>query len=128
MRGLGLEDGPAHRRRLKLQAGAATALNWAIYSVRKGGSVSVVGVYGPPYNTVALGAAMNKGLTLRAGQCNVRRYMPHLLEHIRKGRIDPDAVITHRFPLEEAPHAYDVFAKKQDGCIKCVLVPNDGQV
>jgi len=113
---------------LKLQGGAATALNWAIYSVRKGGSVSVLGVYGPPCNTVALGAVMNKGLTLRAGQCNVRRYMPHLLEHIRKGRIDPDAVITHRFPLEEAPRAYELFAKKQDGCIKCVLVPNDGQV
>jgi len=66
---------------------------------------------------------MNKGLTLRMGQCNVKRYMPHLLEHIRAGRIDPTAIISHRLPLEEAPHAYDIFAKKADQCRKVVLIP-----
>ena len=106
-----------------LQAGRATALTWAIDAVRRGGNVSIIGVYGPPWNLVPIGTAMNKGLTLRMNQCNVRRYMPHLLEHIRAGRIDPRAIITHRLPLEEAPRAYELFARKQDGCIKCVLLP-----
>ncbi len=67
---------------------------------------------------------MNKGLTLRMNQCNVRRYMPRLLEHIREGRIDAKGIITHRFPLEDAAHAYHLFAQKRDDCIKCVLVPH----
>lgn len=109
---------------LKAEAGAATAISWCIGSVRKGGRVSIIGVYGPPWNLIPIGTAMNKGLTLRMGQCNVRRYMPHLLEHIRAGRIDAKGIITHRFPLEDAPKAYHLFAQKRDGCIKCVLTPH----
>jgi threonine dehydrogenase-like Zn-dependent dehydrogenase len=107
----------------KLQAGAATALHWAIGSVRKAGHVSIVGVYGPPWNAFPIGAAMNKGLTLRMNQCNVRRYMPHLLELIREGRVDAKAIITHRLPLEDVDEAYDMFARKRHGCIKPVLLP-----
>jgi threonine dehydrogenase-like Zn-dependent dehydrogenase len=110
--------------KLKLEAGSPTAINWAIQSARKGGTVSIIGVYGPPWNMVAIGTAMNKGLTLRMGQCNVKRYMPHLLEHIRAGRIDASGIITHRFPLAELPRAYELFEKKLDGCIKCVLLPH----
>lgn len=110
-------------RKLRLQAGSATALDWAIHAVRKGGTVSIVGVYGPPWNLVPIGAAMNKGLTLRMNQCNVSRYLPRLVEHIRRGHIDPKAVITHRWDLEDAPLAYRAFDRKLDGCIKCVLVP-----
>jgi threonine dehydrogenase-like Zn-dependent dehydrogenase len=106
-----------------LQAGAAHVLGWAIDAARRGGRVSVVGVYGPPWNLVPLGTAMNKGLTLRMGQCNVKRYMAPLLGHIRDGRIDPKAIITHRLPLEAAPEAYDMFARKRDHCVKCVLMP-----
>ena len=108
---------------LRLQAGAPTAIGWAIDAVRKGGRVSIVGVYGPPWNLVPIGTAMNKGLTLRMGQCNVRRYMPRLLEHIQAGRIDARAIITHRLPLEDAPAGYELFADKLDGCVKCVLRP-----
>ncbi len=107
----------------KLQAGMANALEWAIDAVRKGGNVVAIGVYGPPWNLVPVGTAMNKGLTIRAAQCNVKRYMPHLLEHIRAGRIDPKQIISHRLKLEDAPDAYEIFARKQDDCIKCVLVP-----
>src|SRR5207244_10198469 len=89
----------------KLEAGAANVIAWCIEVVRKGGNVSIVGVYGPPWNVVPIGTAMNKGLTMRMNQCNVRRYMPHLLKHIREGRIDAKAIITHRFPLEKAPKA-----------------------
>jgi threonine dehydrogenase-like Zn-dependent dehydrogenase len=106
-----------------LQAGAATVIDWSINAVRKGGTVVLIGVYGPPWNLVPMGTAMNKGLTIRAGQCNVKRYMPHLLEHIRNGRLNPKAIISHRVPLEDGPDAYRIFARKQDECIKCVLVP-----
>jgi threonine dehydrogenase-like Zn-dependent dehydrogenase len=93
----------------KMEAGSPTAINWCISAVRKGGNVSIIGVYGPPWNLINIGSAMNKGLTLRMNQCNVRRYMPHLLEHIREGRINAKGIITHRFPLEDAPHAYHLF-------------------
>jgi threonine dehydrogenase-like Zn-dependent dehydrogenase len=107
----------------KLQSGSATAVMWAIQSVRRGGNVVLIGVYGPPFNLVPLGDAMNKGITIRAAQCNVKRYMPHLLEHIRAGRIDPKGIISHRLALEDGPEAYRIFARKEDDCVKCVLVP-----
>lgn len=107
----------------KLMAGASTAINWSIACARKGGNVVIIGVYGPPFNLVDMGSAMNKGLTLRMNQANVKRYMPHLLQHIRAGRIDAKGIITHRVPLEHAADAYDLFEKKKDNCIKCVLVP-----
>jgi threonine dehydrogenase-like Zn-dependent dehydrogenase len=109
--------------KLKLEAGSATSVTWAIDAVRRCGHVVLIGVYGPPYNLVNVGTAMNKGLTLRMGQCNVKRYMPHLLDHIRAGRIDAKGIITHRFPLEDAADAYRTFDDKKDGCVKCVLVP-----
>ncbi len=110
--------------KLKLEAGAATALQWCIDTVRKGGNISVIGVYGPPFNLLNIGTAMNKGLTLRMNQCNTRRYMPRLLEHIREGRVDAKSIITHRFDLKDAPTAYKLFSGKKDGCIKCVLMPH----
>lgn len=109
--------------KVPMQAGAATALYWAINSVRKGGVVSVVGVYGPTFNMIPIGNAINKGLTLRMNQASVKRHLPRLMEHIREGRIEPKKVITHRVPLEEVSDAYHVFSSKLDGCIKTVLVP-----
>jgi threonine dehydrogenase-like Zn-dependent dehydrogenase len=109
---------------LKMEAGSATGLMWAVQACRKGGNVVAIGVYGPPWNLVPLGDIMNKGLTLRGAQCNVKRYMPRLLEHIRSGRVDAKGIISHRVPLDEGPDAYEIFANKRDNCIKCVLVPN----
>jgi threonine dehydrogenase-like Zn-dependent dehydrogenase len=108
---------------LKLQGGAATALGWAINSVRKAGVVSIVGVYGPPLNLVPMGTAMNKGLTMRMNQCNVKRYLPRLIEHVQSGRVKPSEIITHRVPLEEVSEAYHRFSSKLDNCIKTVLIP-----
>jgi threonine dehydrogenase-like Zn-dependent dehydrogenase len=110
--------------KMKLQAGSATALTWAIQSVRRAGNVVAVGAYGPPWNFVPIGDVMNKGITLRGAQCNVKRYQPRLLDHIRAGRIDSKSIITHVGPLESAPDLYRIFAEKEDECIKCVLVPN----
>ncbi|BDG07318.1 zinc-dependent alcohol dehydrogenase [Anaeromyxobacter paludicola] len=108
----------------KAVAGSSVALNWCFHVTRKGGTVSVLGVYGPPFNLVDFGTAMNKCQTIRTGQCSVKRYLPRLLEHVREGRLDPKALITHRYPLEQAPHAYHQFAQKRDGCIKAVLLPH----
>lgn len=111
--------------KLKLQAGSATALHWAINSVRKGGTVSIVGVYGPTFNAVPIGNALNKGLTLRMNQASVKRHLPRLIEHIQAGRVDPKQIITHRIPLEDVGDAYHIFSSKLDNCIKTVLaMPN----
>ncbi|KQW43849.1 MULTISPECIES: zinc-dependent alcohol dehydrogenase [unclassified Roseateles] len=109
--------------KMKLQAGAATVLHWAINSARKGGNISIVGVYGPTFNAVPIGNALNKGLTLRMNQASVKRHLPRLIEHIQSGHIDPKRIITHRVPLEEVADAYHLFANKLDGCIKTVLIP-----
>jgi threonine dehydrogenase-like Zn-dependent dehydrogenase len=109
--------------KLKLQAGAATAIHWAINSVRKGGVVSIVGVYGPTFNAIPIGNAINKGLTLRMNQASVKRHLPRLIEHIQAGRIEPKKIITHRVPLEEVSDAYHIFSSKLDNCIKTILIP-----
>jgi threonine dehydrogenase-like Zn-dependent dehydrogenase len=106
-----------------MQAGAATVLHWAINSVRKAGNVSIVGVYGPTFNAVPIGNAINKGLTLRMNQAAVKRHVPRLIEHIRAGHINPKEIITHRVPLEEVADAYHIFSSKLDECIKPVLIP-----
>lgn len=110
-------------RGLMMQGGATTALHWAINSVKKGGIVSVVGVYGPIDSLVPIGNVLNKGITIRANQASVKRLLPRLIEHIQSGVLNPKAMITHRIPLEEVGEAYHIFSSKLDNCIKTVLVP-----
>jgi threonine dehydrogenase-like Zn-dependent dehydrogenase len=98
-------------------------LRQAIQSCRKGGTVSVPGVYGGFIDKVPIGAAFAKGLTLKMGQTHVQRYLHPLLERIGSGEIDPSFVITHRVQLDDAPQAYRTFRDKQDECIKVVLTP-----
>lgn len=109
--------------KLKLQGGSPIALNWAIDAVRKGGTVSVVGAYGPMFSAVKFGDAVNKGLTLRMNQCPVKRQWPRLFEHIRNGHLKPSEIITHRIPLDDIAEGYHLFSSKRDGCIKPVIVP-----
>ncbi len=111
-------------RKLMLQAGSATALHWAINSVKKGGIVSIVGVYGPTGNLIPIGNVVNKGITIRANQASVKRLLPRLIEHVQAGRLNPKEIITHRFPLEEISDAYHIFSRKLDNCIKPILIPN----
>lgn len=110
-------------RKTLMQAGSATALHWAINSVKKGGIVSIVGVYGPTGNLIPIGNVVNKGITIRANQASVKRLLPRLIDHVQKGIIDPKALITHRLPLEEVSDAYRIFSDKLDNCIKTVLIP-----
>jgi threonine dehydrogenase-like Zn-dependent dehydrogenase len=109
--------------KMKLQAGAATALQWCINSVRKGGTISLVGVYGSAPTMVPIGNILNKGITLRGSQTNVHRYLPRLMEHVQAGRLNPKEIITHRLPLADVADAYHIFSTKQNNCIKTVLVP-----
>jgi alcohol dehydrogenase len=110
--------------KLKLQGGSPVALNWAIDSVRKGGTVSVVGAYGPVPNAVKYGDALNKGLTIRGNQCPVKRQWPRLFEHVRNGHLTPSDIVTHRIPLEHIAEGYHMFSAKLDDCIKTLVVPD----
>jgi threonine dehydrogenase-like Zn-dependent dehydrogenase len=99
------------------------ALRQAIHACRKGGTVSIPGVYGGFLDKVPFGAAFNKGLTLKMGQTHVPKYMRPLLERIQRGEIDPSFVITHRIRLQDAPDGYEIFKHKEDNCIKVVMKP-----
>ena len=110
-------------KKLHAVGGSATAVGWAINSVRKGGVVSVVGVYGPIDAMVPIGNLVNKGLTMRGNQASVKRLLPRLIEHVKNGVLDPKPLITHRIPLEDAAEAYKMFSAKLDGMIKPVLIP-----
>jgi len=98
-------------------------LRQCIIACRKGGVVSIPGVYGGLLDKIPFGAAMNKGLTFKMGQTHMMRYMKPLLERIEKKEIDPSFVITHRVSLEDTPEMYKTFRDKQDECIKVVLKP-----
>jgi threonine dehydrogenase-like Zn-dependent dehydrogenase len=107
----------------RLETDRPHALRQAILSCRSGGIVAVIGAYGGFIDKFPVGAWMNRGLTLRTGQCHVQRYMRPLLEHIRLGNLDPTRIITHTLPLTEAPAGYDLFKHKRDDCLKVVLKP-----
>jgi threonine dehydrogenase-like Zn-dependent dehydrogenase len=109
-------------RKTLMQAGSATALQWAINSVKKGGVVSIVGVYGPTGNLIPIGNVLNKGITIRANQTSVKRLLPRLMEHVQNGILNPKEIITHRIPLQDVSDAYRIFSDKLDGCIKPLLI------
>jgi len=111
------------KQAVRLESDRPTALRQVILACRKGGTVSIPGVYGGFIDKVPLGAAFNKGLTMKMGQTHVHRYLQPLLDRVQKGEIDPSFVITHRMKLDEAPQAYEIFKQKKDNCIKVVLKP-----
>jgi threonine dehydrogenase-like Zn-dependent dehydrogenase len=111
------------KRGLRLQTGRPTALREAIQACRKGGTVSIPGVYGGFVDKFPIGAAFNKGLTLKMGQTHVHRYLRPLLNEIEAGAIDPTFIITHRLPLDAAAEGYQIFRDKEDNCVKVVLRP-----
>lgn len=112
------------KQTLRLEMDRPNVLRQAIQACRKGGTVSIPGVYGGFLDKIPLGSAFAKGLTMKMGQTHVHRYLQPLLKRISNGEIDPSFVVTHRLKLEDAPSGYDTFLKKQDDCIKIVLSPN----
>jgi threonine dehydrogenase-like Zn-dependent dehydrogenase len=111
------------KQAVRLETDRPTALRQVIVACKKGGTVSVPGVYGGFLDKIPMGAAFNKGLTFKMGQTHVHRYLQPLLDHIQNGRIDPSFVITHKLKLDDAPHGYDIFKNKKENCIKVVLKP-----
>jgi threonine dehydrogenase-like Zn-dependent dehydrogenase len=111
------------KQALMLETDRPQPLREAILACRKGGTVSIPGVYGGFLDKFPMGAAFAKGLTLKMGQTHVHKYMPPLLDKIRRGDIDPSFVISHRFGLDDAPDAYRMFRNKEDECIKVVMKP-----
>jgi len=112
------------KQNVKLTFDRAHVLREAIMACRKGGTLSLAGVYGGFLDKVPMGAAFNKGLTFKMGQTHMHRYMKPLLEKVEKGEIDPSRLITHRLDLDDAPWGYKTFRDKQDSCIKVVLKPD----
>jgi threonine dehydrogenase-like Zn-dependent dehydrogenase len=107
----------------RMETDRPNVLRQAIVACRKGGTVSVPGVYTGFVDKLPMGAFMNKGLTMKTGQTHIHRYLRPLTERIQNGDIDPSFIVTHRLPLEEAPHGYEIFRDKKDHCIKVVLKP-----
>jgi threonine dehydrogenase-like Zn-dependent dehydrogenase len=99
-------------------------LREAIIACRKGGTVSIPGVYGGFVDKIPMGAAMNKGLTFKMGQTHVHRYLQPLMNRIVEGEIDPSFIITHTANLDDAPQMYEIFKHRNDNCVKVVLKPH----
>lgn len=112
------------KQALKLETDRPHVLRQALQACRKGGVVSIPGVYAGFLDKVPFGAAFAKGLTLKMGQTHVQRYLPHLLRLVLENKIDPSFLITHRVPLSQAPEAYRMFRDKENGCVKVVLDPS----
>lgn len=108
---------------LKLEGSSGKALRQAIAATRRGGVVSVPGVYAGFIHGFLFGDAFDKGLTFKMGQTHVQRYMPRLLEHIERGELQPEIIISHHLPLSDAARGYEIFEKKSNDCRKVVLTP-----
>jgi threonine dehydrogenase-like Zn-dependent dehydrogenase len=120
--------GPAYaydraKQAMRMETERPFALREAIMSCRNGGIISIMGVYAGLMDKFPIGALMNRGLTIKTGQCHVQRYMRPLLERIQNGEIDPSFVVTHRLDLSDAPMGYELFKRKLDDCVKVVLKP-----
>lgn len=109
--------------KLKLEGSSGAALRQCIAAVRRGGTVSVPGVYAGFIHGFLFGDIFEKGITVKAGQTHVQRFMPELLHFIEEGKLHPEVIISHRLPLEQAATGYQMFDKKEDNCRKVVLTP-----
>lgn len=111
------------KQAVRLQTDRPTVLRQAIMACRKGGTVSIVGVYGGLIDKFPMGAAMNKALTLRMGQMHAQKYIPRLLDYVAHGEVDPSYLLTHRWKLEDGPEGYKMFKHKTDQCMRVVFAP-----
>jgi threonine dehydrogenase-like Zn-dependent dehydrogenase len=113
---------------LKLEGSSGKALRQCIAAVRRGGIVSVPGVYSGFIHGFLFGDAFDKGLTFKMGQTHVHRFLPELLDHIETGRLSPEVIISHRMSLEQAAEGYKIFDKKEEDCRKVILTPGDSHI
>jgi threonine dehydrogenase-like Zn-dependent dehydrogenase len=111
------------KQAVRLESDRPYVLQEAILACRKGGRLSLVGDYFGSIDNLPIGAAFNKGLTVKMGHASVQKYMRPLLERIQKGELNPSFIVTHTFQLDQAPHAYQIYDQKKDGAVKVVLKP-----
>ena len=105
------------------EKGSIKVIEACMSAVRRGGIVSMVGVYGYPYDNFQVGQLFDKGIKLVGGQAPVHKHIDKLLDHVVKGQVKLDDIITHHLPLKDAAHGYDIFRNKKDNCVKVVLKP-----
>jgi threonine dehydrogenase-like Zn-dependent dehydrogenase len=110
------------KQALRLETDRGTALREAIMACRKGGTLSILGVYGL-MDKFPIGTIINKGMTVRTAQQHGQKYVPRLLDHAVRGELDPSFLVTHRFSLEDSPKGYEMFKHKEDGCVRSVFIP-----
>lgn len=110
------------KQALRLETDRGVALREAIMACRKGGTLSILGVYGL-MDKFPIGMIMNKGMTVRSAQQHGQKYVQRLMDYVVRGELDPSFLVTHRFSLEDAPLGYDMFKHKTDGCVRVVFVP-----
>lgn len=108
---------------VNFEKGSDKVLEACMSAVKRGGYVTVLGVYATPFDNFPIGQFFDKGITLRGGQAPAHKHIDLLMSHVSEGRVRLDDIITHRLPLSEAPHGYDIFRNKEDGCVKVVLKP-----
>ena len=111
------------KQTVMLESDRPHVLREMMYVCRPAGVLSVPGVYGGLVDKIPFGSIMNRSLTIKIGQTHVQRYLRPLLGRIQNGEIDPSFVVTHHLSLEEAPRGYEMFAQKDDSCVKIVLKP-----
>jgi threonine dehydrogenase-like Zn-dependent dehydrogenase len=110
------------KQSLRLSRDSGHSLREAIYACRKGGTVSVLGVF-MLMDKFPMGAVVNKALTIHSSQVFAQKYIPRLLEHAARGEFDPSFMMTHKFSLEDAPKGYELWRMKEDGCVRSVFTP-----
>lgn len=108
---------------VNFEKGSVKVLEACMSAVRRGGTVSVLGVYPTNYDNFPIGQFFDKGIILKGGQAPAQKYIDKLLAYVVEGKVKLDDIITHRLPLTEIAHAYDIFKMKEDGCVKVVLDP-----
>ncbi|RZJ66292.1 MAG: glutathione-dependent formaldehyde dehydrogenase [Flavobacterium sp.] len=108
---------------INLEKGSVKVLEACMSAVRRGGIVSVLGVYPTTYDNFPIGQFFDKGLIIKGGQAPAQKHIDKLLEYVVSGQVELDDIITHRLPLSQVAHGYDIFKKKEDGCVKVVMDP-----
>lgn len=111
------------RHALHVTIDRPAVLRQAVIACRKGGTVSIVGAYSGLIDKFPMGAAMNKGLTLKMGQMHGQKYIPLLIDHVLKGHVDPSYLLTHKWSLQQGPDGYKMFKEKKDNCIRVAFAP-----
>jgi alcohol dehydrogenase len=108
---------------IQFEIGTPKVIESCFKAVRRGGTVTIVGVYGSAFNTFPVYRMFDKGLTIRQGQAPVLNYIDHLIDLVKNEKVVLNDIISHRLPLSQVSHAYDIFKNKEDDCVKVVLNP-----